>query len=99
MDEFQLSDTSTSLENVTQVLNYFDIPAHAYWVWKQIQSDLNIGPYVGFKVKDEIVSYEPDGTQLNDADRGRIGLSSMIILILELFMELALIINFMNAFQ
>lgn len=38
--------------------------------------DLNIGPYVGFKVKDEIVSYEPDGTQLNDADtRGRIGLS------------------------
>ena len=27
MDEFQLPDTSTSLENVTQVLNYFDIPA------------------------------------------------------------------------
>ena len=77
MDEFQLSDTSTSLENVTQVLNYFDIPAFMHIGFgNKFKVDLNIGPYVGFKVKDEIVSYEPDGTQLNDADtRGRIGLS------------------------
>ena len=77
MDEFQLPDTSTSLENVTQVLNYFDIPAFMHIGFgNKFKVDLNIGPYVGFKVKDEIVSYEPDGTQLNDADtRGRIGLS------------------------
>ena len=77
MDEFQLPDTSTSLENVTQVLNYFDIPAFMHIGFgNKFKVDLNIGPYVGFKVKDEIVSYEPDGTQLNDTDtRGRIGLS------------------------
>ena len=79
MDEFQLPDTSTStsLENVTQVLNYFDIPAFMHIGFgNKFKVDLNIGPYVGFKVKDEIVSYEPDGNQLNDADtRGRIGLS------------------------
>lgn len=77
MDEFQLPDTSTSLENVTQVLNYFDIPAFMHIGFgNKFKVDLNIGPYVGFKVKDEIVSYEPDGTQLNDNDtRGRIGLS------------------------
>ena len=77
MDEFQLPDTSTSLEDVTQVLNYFDIPAFMHIGFgKKFKIDLNIGPYVGFKVKDEIISYEPDGTQLNDSDtRGRIGLS------------------------
>ena len=77
MDEFQLPDTSTSLEDVTQVLNYFDIPAFMHIGFgNKFKIDLNVGPYVGFKVKDEIVSYEPDGTQLNDSDtRGRIGIS------------------------
>ena len=77
MDEFQLPDTSTSLEDVTQVLNYFDIPAFMHIGFgNKFKIDLNLGPYVGFKVKDEIVSYEPDGTQLNDSDtRGRIGIS------------------------
>jgi len=77
MDEFQLPDTSYSLENVTQVLNYFDIPAFMHIGFgNKFKVDLNIGPYIGFKVKDEIVSYEPDGTELNDTDtRGRIGLS------------------------
>ena len=81
---FQLPDTSTSLEDVTQVLNYFDIPAFMHIGFgNKFKIDLNVGPYVGFKVKDEIVSYEPNGTQLNDSDtRGRIGIKNLKILIL-----------------
>ena len=76
MDEFQLPDSS-SLKDVTQVLNYFDIPAFMHIGFgKKFKVDLNIGPYIGFKVKDKIVSYEPDNnTQLSDSDtRGKIGL-------------------------
>ena len=47
MDEFQLPDTSTSLENVTQVLNYFDIPAFMHIGFgNKFKVDLNIGPYL-----------------------------------------------------
>ncbi len=74
MDEFTYD--TTSLTDVKQILNYIDIPAFMHIGFgKKFKVDLNVGPYVGFKVKDEIVSYEPDGTQLNDAQtRGKIGL-------------------------
>ncbi len=65
-----------NLENVTQVLDYFDIPAFLHLGFgKKLKLDLNIGPYFGFKIKDEIYSYEPDGTQLSSSEtRGAIGI-------------------------
>ena len=66
-----------NLENVTQVLDYFDIPAFIHLGFgKKLKLDINIGPYFGFKIKDEIYSYEPDGTQLSSSQtRGIIGIS------------------------
>ena len=68
--------TIPELKDITQVLDYFDIPAFMHIGFgKKFQIDLNIGPYFGFKIKDEIYSYEPDGTVLDDSKtRGRIGL-------------------------
>ncbi|MBM78070.1 MAG: hypothetical protein CL846_06275 [Crocinitomicaceae bacterium] len=65
-----------NLENVTQVLDYFDIPAFLHIGFgKKLKLDLNIGPYFGFKIKDEIYAYEPDGTQLSSSQtRGAIGI-------------------------
>lgn len=65
------------LKDITQVLDYFDIPAFMHIGFgKKFKVDLNLGPYFGFKIKDEIISYEPDGTELNSsATRGKIGLS------------------------
>ena len=43
--------------NVKQTLNYFDIPAFMHIGFgKRFKIDLNIGPYFGFKIKDEITS-------------------------------------------
>jgi len=72
----QSDNSTTNLENVTQVLDYFDIPAFMHVGFgKKFKFDLNVGPYFGFKIKDEIYSYEPDGTKLNaDQTRGEIGL-------------------------
>ncbi len=72
----QSDNSITNLENVTQVLDYFDIPAFMHVGFgKKFKFDLNVGPYFGFKIKDEIYSYEPDGTKLNaDQTRGEIGL-------------------------
>ena len=64
-------------QEVTQVLDYFDIPAFLHIGFgKKLKFDINIGPYFGFKIKDEIYSYEPDGTQLSSSQtRGMIGMS------------------------
>ena len=77
MDEFELLDDTSSLTDVKQILNYFDIPAFMHIGFgNKFKIDLNIGPYIGFKVDDQIYGYEPDGTELDDSfDRGRIGLS------------------------
>ncbi len=65
------------IKNISQVLNYFDIPAFMHIGFgKKFKVDLNIGPYFGFKIKDEIVSYSPNEEQLDsEATRGVIGLS------------------------
>ena len=43
--------------NVKQTLNYFDIPAFMHIGFgKRFKVDLNVGPYFGFKIKDEITS-------------------------------------------
>ena len=45
MDEFQLPDTSTSLEDVTQVLNYFDRPDYMnIGFGNKFKIELNLGP-------------------------------------------------------
>ena len=64
------------LKDVTQVLDYFDIPAFMHIGFgKKFKVDLNIGPYFGFKIKDEIHSYSPDGNELSDSEtRGQIGI-------------------------
>lgn len=69
--------STMNLENVTQVLDYFDVPAFIHLGFgKKLKFDLNFGPYFGFKIKDEIYSYQPDGTELSSSDtRGMIGLS------------------------
>ena len=67
MDKFELDDTS-SLTDVKQILNYFDIPAFMHIGFgNKFKIDLNIGPYIGFKVNDQIYGYEPDGTELDDS--------------------------------
>ena len=44
-------------KDVKQTLNYFDIPAFMHIGFgKRFKIDLNIGPYFGFKIKDEITS-------------------------------------------
>ena len=72
----QNGNLTTNLENVTQVLDYFDVPAFMHIGFgKKFKVDLNIGPYFGFKIKDEIYSYDPDGNKLNaDQTRREIGL-------------------------
>ena len=72
----QSGSSITELKNVTQVLDYFDIPAFMHIGFgKKLKFDLNIGPYFGFKIKDQIYSYDPDDNQLGDSfTRGAIGI-------------------------
>lgn len=66
------------LDSITQVLDYFDIPAFMHIGFgKKFKVDLNIGPYFGFKIKDEIstTTKSLDGNELDDSYiRGEIGL-------------------------
>lgn len=65
----------TDLKDVTQVLDYFDIPAFLHIGFgKKFIIDVNVGPYFGFKVKDEIYAYEPNGDEFSGDVRGAIGL-------------------------
>ena len=85
MENFNLTQTQgsnqsgiaiTEIKNVTQVLDYFDIPAFMHIGFgKKLKFDLNIGPYFGFKIKDKVYSYSPDDNQLDDPfTRGAIGI-------------------------
>ena len=80
MDNYDLPASSTlpytNLKDVTQVLDYFDIPAFLHFGFgKKFIIDPNVGPYFGFKINDEIYAYQPDGTEISGADaRGEIGL-------------------------
>ena len=58
--------------DVQQTLDYFDIPAFIHAGFgKKFQVDLNIGPYIGFKIKDQISS----SNELDDAlIRGELGI-------------------------
>jgi hypothetical protein len=49
--------TIPKLTDIKQSLDYFDIPAFMHIGFgKKFQVDVNIGPYFGFKIKDEISS-------------------------------------------
>ena len=76
MEEFS-GENGSELKDISQVLDYFDIPAFMHIGFgKKFKVDLNIGPYFGFKIKDEIVSYYPNEEQLDSEEtRGVIGLS------------------------
>ena len=74
--DYKSTDGNIDLKNVTQVLDYFDIPAFMHIGFgRKFKVDLNIGPYFGFKIKDKIHSYTPDGEKLSDSEtRGEIGI-------------------------
>ena len=76
-DPSQNGASNISLDSITQILDYFDIPAFMHIGFgKKFKVDLNIGPYFGFKIKDEIYAYNANGEVLEASEtRSAIGLS------------------------
>ena len=69
------NDTTFSTGDVTQILNYFDIPAFLHVGFgKKIKFDINFGPYIAFKINDETIDSNKENNNViiidNDLNSG-----------------------------